>query len=161
MNQTIPPVRHSVTVKASPERAFRVFTRDIGRWWPRDHHIGASPMERAVIEPRKDGRFYEVGTDGSECEWGRVLVWEPPQRLVLAWQIQLDWKFHPDLARASEVEVRFVAEADGRTRVELEHRCFERHGEGAEALPKAVGAEGGWPLIMRGYAEEAEAAAAA
>jgi uncharacterized protein YndB with AHSA1/START domain len=158
---SIPPVRHQITVKAPLERAFRVFTQGIGRWWPRDHHVGARPLADAVIEPRQGGRFFEIGDDGSECEWGQVLVWEPPQRLVLAWQLQLDWKFHPDLGRASEVEVRFIPEGEGRTRVELEHRNFERHGAGAEALPQAVGSDGGWPAIMRSFAADADAQAAA
>ncbi len=81
------PVRKSVTVKASAEHAFRVFTNGIDSWWPRSHHIGNSPMRKAIIEGRRGGRCYSEQTDGSECDWGQVLVWEPPRRFVMAWQI--------------------------------------------------------------------------
>ena len=150
-------VRHEIRVKAPLERAFRVFTQRLGRWWPGDHHVGARPMADAVIEPRVGGRFYEVGDDGSECEWGQVLAWEPPRRLVLAWQLQLDWKFHPDLARASEVEVLFEALADGRTRVALTHSKLERHGAGFAALAQAVASPGGWPSVIASYQSAADA----
>ena len=153
-------VRHEVIVKAAPERAFRVFTQRLGRWWPADHHVGARPMADAIVEPRVGGRFYEVGDDGSECDWGQVLAWEPPWRLVLAWQLQLDWKFHADLARASEVEIVFEGLEDGRTRVVLTHSKLDRHGAGYEAIAKAVGSPGGWPGIIGSFVGAAEGAEA-
>src|SRR5262249_25644183 len=107
---TIAPVRRSVTVEASQQRAFEVFTRRIGEWWPRTHKIGPEPLKSAVLEPRAGGRWYEIGEGGAECEWGRVLSWEEPSRVVLAWQIGADWKFDPALV--TEVEIRFIAEGE-------------------------------------------------
>ena len=100
------PVRKSVRVGAPPERAFKVFTDGIGRWWPKTHHIGAADLDALVIEPKAGGRWYERGVDGVECEIGRVLLWEPPARLVLGWQLTADWKFDRNLV--TEVEVRFI-----------------------------------------------------
>ncbi|MDE2460451.1 MAG: SRPBCC domain-containing protein, partial [Gammaproteobacteria bacterium] len=105
----IPPVRHTVIVKAPREHAFEVFTRGLDTWWFRDHHIGKEPLKEAIMEPRQGGRVFERGIHGAECDWGRVLVWEPPARLVVSWQIQHDWGFDPDPAHGSEYEVRFVA----------------------------------------------------
>src|SRR5439155_9526640 len=122
--------------------AFRTFTASFDSWWPREHHIGQADLAEAVLEPGTGGRWYEKGVDGSECEWGRVLAWEPPHRVVLAWHIGGDWQYHPD--QFSEVEVRFTAEGPDATRVELEHRLLERHGESGADLQKSVGAEGGW-----------------
>lgn len=146
-------VRKSVTVKASPEHAFAVFTSDYDSWWPRTHHIGKVAMQTAMIEGRAGGRCYTIQTDGSECDWGRVLVWEPPRRLVIAWQITHEWGYEPDLAKSSEVEVRFTPEPGGRTRVDLEHRHFERHGPGADSMRTAVDGEGGWGGLLRIYAD--------
>jgi uncharacterized protein YndB with AHSA1/START domain len=152
------PVRKTITVRASPEHAFRVFTADVDAWWPRSHHIGAAPMRRTIIEQRHGGRCYSEQTDGTECDWGRVLVWEPPRRLVLAWQVTADWKHEPDLARSSEVEVRFTPEADGATRVDLEHRHFERAGVGAGVMRTAVDSPNGWAGILRLFAARVEEA---
>src|SRR5438094_4742023 len=116
------PVRKSITVKASPERAFHVFAEEFDSWWPRTHHIGKVPMKKAIIEGKMGGRCYTEQTDGTDCDWGSVLVWDPPHRLVLAWQIDGQWQYEPDLAKSSEVEVRFTAEGDGSTRIDLEHR---------------------------------------
>jgi uncharacterized protein YndB with AHSA1/START domain len=148
------PVRRAVSVKATPERAFAIFTSDMGRWWPASHHIGKAPYKTSVLEPREGGRWYEIGEDGSECEWGRVLAWEPPGRLVLAWQLTAQFAYDPDFV--SEVEIRFTPEADGRTRVELEHR-LEAYGEAAEGVRTGVGAPGGWQKILELYAEAAQA----
>lgn len=157
MNQkTLSPVRHTVTVPLPIERAFSLFTNDLDAWWPRGHKIGAAEMAEAVLEPRAGGRWYERDADGSECEWGKVLVFEPPRRLVVTWQINAQWQHDPDPTHASEFEVRFTEEA-GRTRVELEHRNIERHGEDAEQLWKAFGSPGGWPGILDGYANTATA----
>ncbi|MFI4934798.1 MAG: SRPBCC family protein [Caulobacterales bacterium] len=144
------PVRKSVTVNATPERAFEVFTARFASWWPPSHHIGATDMKTAVLEPRVGGRWYEIGTDGAECEWGDVLVWAPPARLVLAWRIGADWKYHADLL--TEVEVTFTAEG-GATRVDLEHRRLENIGEAAPALRTAIDGEGGWTGILKSYAD--------
>jgi uncharacterized protein YndB with AHSA1/START domain len=143
------PVRRSVTVHVLPERAFEAFTNDIGRWWPGTHKIGAAAFRTAVLEPRVGGRWFEVGEDGTECQWGDVLVWEPPSRLVLAWRIRSDWQFDPALL--TEVEVKFVPVGDGATRVELEHRLIENMGEGAEQTRAVFDSDQGWPGILERY----------
>ena len=147
------PVRKSVRVGAPRERAFEVFTAGIGRWWPKAHHIGAADLDAPVIEPRAGGRWYERGVDGSECEVGKVLVWDPPARVVLAWQLNADWKFDPDLI--TEVEVQFIAEGANATRVELEHRNLERLGERAEGMRQQIDAPNGWGGLLQLFAESA------
>jgi uncharacterized protein YndB with AHSA1/START domain len=151
-------VRKSVTVKAGAERAFQVFTQGIDSWWPRSHHIGKSPMTRAIIEGRAGGRCYSEQADGTECDWGEILEWEPPRRFVLAWKITHEWGYEPDLAKASEVEVRFTAVAGGSTRVDLEHRHFERHGAGGAVMKTAVDSPGGWNDLLQLFAAEANKA---
>ena len=150
-------VRKSVTVKASAERAFQVFTEGFDTWWPRSHHIGNSPMKKAIIEGFPGGRCYSEQMDGTDCPWGEVLVWEPPQRFVFAWQINPAWQFEADLAQSSEVEVSFTAEPDGMTRVDLEHRNFERHGAGGEAMRTSVDGAMGWGELLQIYRGRAEA----
>jgi uncharacterized protein YndB with AHSA1/START domain len=152
------PVRKNVTVKASPERAFRVFTGDVDSWWPRTHHIGKAPMKRIIIEGAAGGRCYSEQTDGTECDWGKVLVWDPPRRLVLAWQITHLWGYEPDLAKSSEVEIRFTPEPGGSTRVDLEHRYLDRHGAGVEAMRTAVDSPNGWIGLLRLFAGRVEEA---
>src|SRR5947209_12480369 len=120
-------VRRTISVAAPQQRAFEVFTAQLGRWWPKDYHIGESAMADFVLEPRPGGRWYELGVDGTTCDTGRVLAFEPPDRLVLAWQLNERWQYDPDPSHASEVEVRFIAEGPTQTRVELAHRGFERH----------------------------------
>src|SRR5438045_2691130 len=137
------PVRKSITVKASAEHAFQVFTEGFDTWWPRSHHIGKSPMKKILIEGHPGGRCYTEQVDGTYCPWGQVLVWEPPRRFVMAWQITHEWGFEPELAKSSEVEVRFTPVADGSTRVDLEHRNFEHHGEGGASIRTAVDGSGG------------------
>jgi uncharacterized protein YndB with AHSA1/START domain len=153
----IEPVRKTVTVKASQERAFRVFTEGFDSWWPRDHHIGKSPMKRALIEGFVGGRCYSEQVDGTDCPWGSVTVWEPPHRFVFLWQINGAWQFEADIAKTSEVEVRFITEADGRTRVDLEHRNFERMPEGGEAMRNMVDAAMGWGTLLGLFQGRAEA----
>ena len=150
------PVRKSLRVSASQERAFTEFTAGIGRWWPKSHHIGTAEMDTLVIEPREDGRWYERGVDGTECEVGKVLVWEPPARLVLCWQLNAEFKFDPDLI--TEVEVRFIREDEKSTRVELEHRNLERLGERADALRQQIDAPEGWSGILQLFAQSANQA---
>jgi len=149
---TVAPVRKSLTVQASVALAFRVFTEEFDAWWPRTHHIGKAPMKKAIVEGRAGGRCYTEQTDGTECDWGTVLVWDPPNRLVMAWQIEGDWTYQPDVAKSSEVEVRFTAESDGSTRIDLEHRHLERHGAGAAAMRTAVDSPNGWSGILQLYA---------
>jgi uncharacterized protein YndB with AHSA1/START domain len=150
---SLAPIRRSVRVAASRERAFDVFTAGIGRWWPKTHHIGAADIDTLVIEPRAGGRWYERGVDGSECEVGKVLVWEPPARLVLCWQLTPEWKFDPDLI--TEVEVQFIAEGENATRVELEHRNLERFGPRAEAMRQQIDGSGGWGDLLQLFAQSA------
>ena len=145
-------VRTSIVVDAPIERAFSVFTDDIGSWWPPDHHILQGKLAEMVFEPRVGGHIYDRGTDGSECRWARVLAYEPPHRVAFSWDISLQWQLETDPARASEVDVRFVAETPERTRVELEHRHLERHGEGWEGMRDAVGSPNGWDGGLRNFA---------
>ena len=152
------PVTKSITVKATAERAFDVFTAGIDTWWPREHHIGKSPMKRCVIETRLGGRCYCEQEDGTDSDWGQVIAWEPPRRFVMAWQINSAWQYEPDLAKCSEVEVRFTAEPGGSTRVDLEHRFFGRVGPGGEAMRAMVDQPMGWGLTLQKFAAEADRA---
>lgn len=149
------PVRKSISVNATPERAFHVFTAEFDSWWPRSHHIGSSPMKKAIVEGFVGGRCFSEQMDGSECPWGTVLVWDPPHRFVMAWQITGGWKFEPDMAKSSEVEVRFTGEPGGTTRVDLEHRYFGRQGDAAGAMRTAVDSPNGWTGLLEMFAAQA------
>jgi uncharacterized protein YndB with AHSA1/START domain len=151
---SVPPVRKQLVVNASQARCFTVFTDGIDRWWPREHHIGKSPLKREVIEPRPGGRWYGLSVDGSECDCGKVLVWQPPERLVLAWQINAEWQFDPEFL--TEVEVTFTALSPKQTRVDFEHRHLERYGIKALDLRKEIDSPGGWHKILEQFAAEAE-----
>jgi uncharacterized protein YndB with AHSA1/START domain len=144
---TIPPLTGTVTVGVPVERAFRVFTDSFHTWWPAEYHIGQADMAAAVLEPRAGGRWYEQGVDGSECDWGRVLAWEPPHRLVVTWQINGQWQYDPDPGHASEIEVRFTADGPGLTTVELEHRRLDRL-VGGQALRDGITGGGGWTALL-------------
>ena len=144
-------VTRSITVNASRERAFAVFTEKFFTWWPKTHHIGKAELADAVIEPRMGGRWYERGTDGVECDWGVVLAYDPPERVVLSWHLQGDWSYDPDPAKASEVEVEFTKETDGRTKVSLTHRHIERH-DVPDKVAAGVEAPSGWGGILADYA---------
>jgi uncharacterized protein YndB with AHSA1/START domain len=146
-------VRTQVVVEAPVERAFRVFTEDFGRFKPPEHNLLGAEIAETVFEPRVGGHLYDRGADGSECRWARVLVYEPPNRVVISWDISPQWQIETDLEKTSEVEVRFISETPGRTRVELEHRHLERHGVGWEAERDAVDSSGGWPLYLQRFAE--------
>ncbi|HEY5048283.1 MAG TPA: SRPBCC family protein [Rhizomicrobium sp.] len=146
----VSPVKKSIRVNASQTRAFEVFTARFDAWWPKTHHIGQTAMQGAVIEPRQGGRWYEKGEDGSECQWGTVLAWEPSQRVVLSWHINS--KFQYDESVASEVEVRFIAESAAVTRVELEHRI---ESVDAEDIRAAVDSPGGWSSLLEHYRDVA------
>ena len=153
---TIEAVRKSITVNAAPEVAFAIFTEDFDGWWPRSHHIGKSPMIRAIIEGRRRGRCYTEQEDGTECDWGTVLAWEPPRRFVIAWQIAENWQYEPDLKKSSEVEIRFTPVENGKTRVDLEHRGFERMTAGAAEMRTGVSGEGGWAGLLQLFAARVE-----
>ena len=143
-----------VIVQAPPDVAWRVFTEQMGTWWPlATHKIGRAPAVDTLMEPRVGGRWYERGEDGSTCDWGRVLVWEPPARLVLAWQISADWQY--DSALQTEVEVRFQAQGKG-TRVELEHRGLDRYGMRQEEMQRLFASERGWAGLLASFARAAE-----
>jgi len=150
------PVVKSIRVRANAARAFRVFTEGLDTWWPRSHHIGSSPMTRAVMEGRVGGRCYSEQQDGTECDWGQVTVWEPPARFVMAWQVRPNWHYEPDLSKCSEVEVTFTPLPDGSTDVVLEHRNFERHGLGGDSMRGQVDQPGGWGALMTLFAAKAE-----
>jgi uncharacterized protein YndB with AHSA1/START domain len=154
-------VSASIVVDASIDRAFAVFTEDMGSWWPQEHHMLQGQESHMVFEAKKGGRAYELGADGTECKWSTVRVWEPPHRVVFTWEISPQWSLETDPDRASEVEVRFVAEDPGRTRVEVEHRHLDRHGEGWENLRDAIGSPEGWPVELRALAQRLDADKAA
>jgi uncharacterized protein YndB with AHSA1/START domain len=149
--QTELSIHKTITVAAGVARAFEVYTAGFGSWWPKEHHIGAADMQTCTFEPRAGGRWYETGVDGSECDWGRVLVWEPPHRIVHTWQLQGDWRYDADPAHASEVEIRFIAEGPNTTRVELTHSHFERHGDGADRVRDGVNSPEGYDYCLAGY----------
>jgi uncharacterized protein YndB with AHSA1/START domain len=157
MIQAIESIRRSVVVPVPRERAFEVFTSDMTGWWPSDHHIGSAPIEQIVIEPREGGRWYTRHTDGSETSTGYVAVWEPPERVVVTWQISAEWKYDPSLV--TSVEVRFVDEAPDRTRVELEHRDLDRFGPDAERMHETFSAPGAWDATLAAFAAGVEGSA--
>ncbi len=149
-------VRTSITVEAPIARAFSMFTDGIGSWWPPENHILQAELAEMVFEPHVGGHIYDLGVDGSESRWARVLAYEPPSRVVFSWDINPRWQIEKDETKTSEVEVRFTAEGPERTRVELEHRNLDRHGEGWEQMRDAVGSPNGWSL--QPFADALEAA---
>jgi uncharacterized protein YndB with AHSA1/START domain len=146
-------IRTDVVVDAPQDRAFRVFVEQFDQVKPREHNMLAVDIEESVFEARAGGRVYDRGVDGSECQWARVLAYEPPERLLFTWDISPHWQIESDLDRASEVEVRFIQESPDRTRVELEHRHLDRHGDGWEGLREGVAGDQGWPLYLGRYRE--------
>ena len=145
-------VQRSIVVNGTPELAFEVFTKQFDAIKPREHNMLGSPIVETVLEPRVGGRIVDRGEDGNECAWARILAYEPPTRLVFTWDIGPTWQLEEDTANASEVEVRFVPDGSGRTRVELEHRHLDRHGAGWESLRDGVADDQGWPLYLERYA---------
>ena len=153
MTQRIPDVNHHVVVDAPIERAFAVFTEQFGAFKPREHNLLAVPIAETVFEPQVGGHIYDRGVDGSVCRWARILVYEPPHRVMFSWDIGPTWQVETNPAKTSEVEVRFTAESDERTRVELQHRRLDRHGPGWESVAHGVDGDAGWPLYLSRYAE--------
>ena len=145
--------QHSIVVEAPIERAFSVFTDDFGSFKPPEHNLLDVEIAETVFESHVGGNIYDRGVDGSECRWARVLAYEPPNRVVFSWDISAQWQIETDHDKTSEVEVRFIAETPDRTRVELEHRNLDRHGEGWEAERDGVGGDQGWPLYLDRFAE--------
>jgi uncharacterized protein YndB with AHSA1/START domain len=146
-------VQASIVVDAPIERAFEVFTAGIGTWFPPEYNLMQSEIVERVFEPREGGSVYDKGADGSECHWGRVLAYEPPNRVMFSWDISTQWQIESDPEKTSEVDVRFRSEGSERTRVDVEHRNLDRHGEGWEQARDAVGGEGGWSGCLRAFAE--------
>ena len=149
----IAPIRREVVVAVPPARAFEIFTAEMTSWWPAEHHIGSAPIEEEIIEPRVGGRWYTRHQDGTETSTGRVTTWDPPGRLGLTWQIGADWAHHDDLV--TDVDVRFVDEGPGRTRVLLEHRGLEAYAAQAQAMREMFESPGAWTAVVAAYAERA------
>jgi uncharacterized protein YndB with AHSA1/START domain len=149
---TATSVHTAIVVQAPIDRAFRVFTEDFDQVKPREHNMLGVDIAETVFEPRVGGRVYDRGVDGSEFQWARVLVFEPPNRVVFSWDLNPHFQIESDPDKTSEVEVRFIAESAERTRLELEHRNLDRHGEGWEGTREAIGGENGWPLYLKRYA---------
>jgi len=148
-------VSATIEVQAPIDRAFAVFTQEIGTWWSPDQHILEADLAEMVFEPHVGGHIYDRGVDGSECRWSRVLVYDPPKRVVFSWDINTQWQIETDVEKTSEVEICFIAEAGDRTRVVLEHRHLDRHGDGWEAMALAVGSPNGWNNGLRLFANAA------
>jgi len=147
-------VRKVMNVQAHTVLAWRVFTEKMGTWWPLAvYKIGKTKAVDAIIEPRVGGRWYERGDDGSTCQWGSVLSWEPPSRLVLSWDIDANWQYDPDLK--TEIEVRFIAEGRDATRVELEHRKLDRYGARRDEMRRIFDTEGDWGRLLAMFAARA------
>jgi uncharacterized protein YndB with AHSA1/START domain len=148
-------VQLAISVAVPVSDAFAVFTRDIGSWWPPEHHILQGELAEMVFEPHVGGHVYDRATTGTVCQWARVLAYEPPERFVISWDINLQWQIEKDPARCSEIEVRFIADGPSKTRVELEHRHLDRHGDGWEQMRDAVGSAGGWQVGLTRFAARA------
>lgn len=155
LSSNVSPIRKSVVVNAGVERAFALFVDKFDAIKPREHNLLAAPIAETVFEPRVGGHIYDVGIDGSRCEWARVLAYEPPSRVVFSWDVGPTWQLESDPTKTSEVEVRFIAESSDSTRVELEHRHLDRHGTGWRSVADGVGGDAGWPLYLSRYVEMA------
>jgi uncharacterized protein YndB with AHSA1/START domain len=149
---TAASIRHVIVVDGPIERAFAVFTKGFGSFKPPEHNMLGVDIAETVFELREGGYVYDRGVDGSECRWARVLAYEPPNRVVISWDISPQWQIETDLEKTSEVDVRFIAEGPDRTRVELEHRNLDRHGDGWEGVRDGVDGDAGWPLYLHRFA---------
>lgn len=144
-------LRLSIEVAVGVDRAFEVFTKDFDRIKPREHNMLAEAIAETVLEPKAGGRLYDRGVDGATCDWGRVLAFDPPHRLLLAWDISPHWQIETNPDHTSEVELTFTAIDSDRTRVDLEHRHLDRHGDGWQGLRGGLEAPDGWPLYLDRY----------
>jgi len=153
-------VRKVISVQAPLDVAWLVFTEQMGTWWPLAmYKIGKANAVDAIIEARVGGRWYERGDDGSTCDWGRVLAWEPHSRLVLSWDISADWQYDPTLQ--TEIEVRFIAEGEACTRVEFEHRRLDRYGDRRDEMYAIFDKTGDWGRLLAAFAHAAATSAGA
>jgi uncharacterized protein YndB with AHSA1/START domain len=152
----MPPIRKTIRVGVPATRAFDVFTAGMHRWWPAAHSILKVPRAAIAVEPRVGGRWYERGVDGSECTWGRVVAWDPPQRVVVTWQLNGDFIYDPEFE--TEVEIQFTPDGPDATRVDLEHRYLERYGEKADMIRPMMDSPEGWMSTLTSFAAAAEAA---
>ncbi len=146
-------IQTQIVVAVPVEQAFRVFTEQFDRIKPREHNMLGVEIAETVFEQRVGGHVYDRGVDGSECRWARVLAYEPPHRLVISWDINPRWQIETNPERSSEVEIRFISESPARTRVELEHRNLDRHGEGWESTRDGVASKDGWPVYLQRFGE--------
>jgi len=144
-------IKKTINVQAAQDIAWRVFTEKMGTWWPLAYYkLGKANAVDAVIEPHVGGRWYERGDDGTTCQWGSVLTWEPFTRLVLSWDVGADWKYDPALK--TEIEVLFIASGSKRTRVELEHRHLDRYGARRDEMRRIYDTEGDWGKLLEAFA---------
>jgi len=143
----------SIVVEAPIDRAFSVFTQGIGSWFPAEYNLLGVDIAERVFEPRVGGHVYDRGVDGSECHWARVLVYEPPTRVVFSWDLSPQFQVEADPEKTSEIEAQFIAETPQRTRVDLEHRHLDRHGEGWEQSRSILDGDGGWAGCLRSFAK--------
>jgi hypothetical protein len=150
-NVEIATIKKEVIVEASQATAFKVFSEKMDLWWPRTHHIGKTPMVEMVVEPGLNGRWYTRHEDGSEAAIGYVLNWNPNSSLSLAWQINGDFQFDPELM--TEVEVNFIPDGPKKTRVKFEHKNLERLGSGGKTFESM---NEGWGMIINLYKTIAE-----
>ena len=148
--ESLEAIRKQITVEVAQQRAFEVFTTQMGAWWNPDHHIGANPYADIVIEPHEGGGWYEVDTEGTRCPWGIVLAWEPPSRVLLNWQLNGQWTYDPE--QLTELELRFTALSPSSTLVELEHRKLEGLGAGAADARVQFDDPAGWQGILHRFA---------
>jgi hypothetical protein len=147
-------VNKTLLLNCSRDHAFRVFTQNMGQWWPATHHVGNVPFRDILIEPRTGGRWYEISANDTEGMWGHVLKWDPPLRVLLSWHLDTTFNFNPDLAQASELDISFHAQGESKVRVEFEHRYIERHGDGYEKLRDIL--DGGWVDVLVQFAKLAD-----
>lgn len=148
-------VRKSIVVETSQAHAFDVFVHQQTRWWLPEHCLGTAPLKSAIVEPRVGGRWHEIDSKGAQCDWGHVVAYEPPHRIVLSWQISAEWEYDPNIY--TEVEVRFVPEGANVTRVELEHRGLEAYGENAEKMRELFDRPDAWQLGLEHFSAVAVA----
>jgi uncharacterized protein YndB with AHSA1/START domain len=156
-NQMNDSIHESVSVGVPQEKAFYAFAQQMTSWWPKRYTWSGTELNHIVLEPEAGARWYEVSESGKEePDWGRLLVWEPPSRIVLSWMISPDRSTETDPSHASEVEAKFSADGEAQTRVEVIHRGFRNHGEGWESYREGMAGDEGWPAILQAFGEYLE-----